>query len=36
MRFLYLDMLRPLFDLINPPEPATRAPARKRLLTANN
>jgi hypothetical protein len=35
MRFLYLDMLRPLFDLINPPEPA-RAPARKRLLTANN
>ena len=35
MRFLYLDMIRPLFDLINPPEPATRVPARKkRLLTA--
>ena len=34
MRFLYLDMIRPLFNLINPPEPATRAPARKRLLTA--
>jgi hypothetical protein len=34
MRFLYLDMISPLFDLINLPEPATRAPARKRLLKA--
>jgi hypothetical protein len=35
VRLFYPDMIRPLFDLINPPEPATRAPARKkRLLTA--
>jgi len=35
VRLFYPDMIRPLFDLINPPEPATRVPARKkRLLTA--
>ena len=35
VRLFYPDIIRPLFDLINPSEPATRAPARKkRLLTA--
>jgi hypothetical protein len=34
VRHLWLDPIRPLFDLINQPEPATRAPARRqRLLT---
>jgi hypothetical protein len=34
VRHLYLDTIRPLFNLINQPEPATRAPARKRVLKA--
>jgi hypothetical protein len=34
VRLFYPDIIRPLFDLINLPEPATRAPARKRLLKA--
>src|SRR5262249_9710829 len=34
VRLFYPDTIRRLFDLIKPPEPATRAPARRRLVRA--
>jgi hypothetical protein len=34
VRHLWLEPMRHLFDLINPPQPATQAPTRKRLVKA--